>query len=85
MRWLLLILCFLIPAPAIALAGGDARFGFTVGQPAITDNASVTCNNQSTARYGFTMGQPAIVYDATATCTAAVVATAVEYFVVIVD
>ena|SRR3990167_4733984 len=73
MRYLLLSLIILsIPFIVGAVTGEQIRFDFTQGQPAVTDNATSACNNQSVARFDFTSGQPSVVFDATATCTATV-------------
>lgn len=73
MKYLLIILplFFLLPSSAGAVTGGSARFDFTNGQPAVVDNQTSTCNNQTTVRYDFTLGTPSPVFDTTATCTAA--------------
>jgi hypothetical protein len=71
MRYILILLCFLLPATATALTGDATRFDFTQGAPATTDDTTTTCNNQATARYDFTAGVPAPMLDTTATCTAA--------------
>jgi len=76
MKYILLTIAFLLPAQAIALTGGSARFDFVAGQPAIVDNQTSTCSGTATVRYDFSAGQPAQVFDATATCAAAVVASA---------
>lgn len=80
MKYLLLVLplVFLLPASAGAVTGGSARFDFTNGQPAVVDNQTSTCNNQTTVRYDFTWGTPSPVFDTTATCTAAAAAPAVQ-------
>lgn len=68
MRYLFLILCFLAPIPAIALTGDAVRFDSSGGLPAITDDNTETCDNQTQVRFDSSAGLPAEVLDATATC-----------------
>lgn len=75
MKYLLLTLAILAPISVFAITGPASRFDFSLGQPAVTADATTNCNSQATARFDFVLGQPAIVYDATATCTADVDAT----------
>jgi len=70
MKYLLLIIVFLLPAQALAITGDAVRFDFSAGQPSIVDNTTSTCNNTATVMYAFSAGQPAQVFDSTATCTA---------------
>ena len=74
MKYILITLAILIlsiPLNAEAITGPASRFDFSLGQPAVTADATTNCNSQATARFDFVLGQPAVVYDATATCTAA--------------
>ena len=74
MKYLLLILILLLPAPLLAITGNQTRFDWSLGQPTITDDATSACTDTAKARFDWVLGQPAIVHDATANCTAAVVA-----------
>ena len=74
MRYLLFLPTLFIlfaPLTAGAVTGGSARFDWTLGQPAITDNQTSLCTGTATVMYAWSLGQPAQVFDATATCTAA--------------
>lgn len=71
MRTLLIIpaiLLLALPAQALAIAGQDTRFGFLLGTPSLTADATDECTNTAKARFDFVLGMPAVVYDATATC-----------------
>lgn len=71
MRYLLVIIIFLLPASALAITGNKTRFDWVLGQPAITDDATSACNDTAVARFDWSLGQPTIVHDATANCTLA--------------
>jgi hypothetical protein len=69
MRYLILILLFLIPSMANAVTGQAHREDWSLGQPAIVADATTDCNDTATARFDWSGGQPTVVIDATATCT----------------
>lgn len=72
MRLLVILALLLTPLSfAGAITGGSARFDYSNGIPAVTDNQTSTCNNETTVRYDYAMGVPAPVYNPLATCTAA--------------
>lgn len=70
-RLLLILIAFLFPLFAYAVAGQDDRFDWSLGRPTITTDATDDCTDTARARFDWVLGQPAIVHDATANCTLA--------------
>lgn len=68
-RYLLALIALLFPIFGFAAQLDQARFDWSVGQPAITADNTTACNNASKVRFDWSVGRPTIVYDATATCT----------------
>lgn len=68
---LLVPLCFLLQ-PLVATAADSVTFNWKNAVPVVTDDSTVTCNNQSLVAYNWQNAFPTPVYNATATCTVVV-------------
>ena len=77
MRYILIIILFLVPITLFAVTGEDVRFDWELGEPAVTLNATLACTDTAVARADWVLGEPTVVFDATATCTAVVAPAAV--------
>lgn len=72
MRYLLIILAFLIPTVALAVAGQNVRTDFVGGEVAPVADATTNCTDTAKARFDFVGGEVKVVIDTTANCTLAV-------------